>query len=147
MKNNSTLLSVSGNISGDDCVCIIELEKPLWIRPGTTVGLQDVLLPSLFNTQNNKEILSDIDGGLIRVSIYSDLVSSDTILGDQLLRSFVVKAGQRHYESPYSIMLNTTTSTFHKITLHLKFKTCEGLGFSKYRGRISLNLVLDNPTE
>lgn len=145
MEAKSIMLSLCGELqkSGDEYICILDLESPLNIKDGTTVGLQDILLPTLVNYHNHKVIIRDMDNGSIRVSVHSDIVSTDTILGDQLLRSFCVKVGQRHYESPYPIMLQTRSGTFNKIVLHLKVKTCDGLNYTLYRGNISVTFVLD----
>ena len=147
MNSKTSLVSVCGELQyhgKDEYICCIEMERPLQVTPGMTVALQDVLLPPLIDIRENKTIVSDLDHGLVRIALHSDLISSDTILRDQLLRAFCIKIGERHYECPYPIMLDTTTSIFHKLMFHLKIKTCEDWAHARFIGKISLSLILDN---
>ena len=147
MNSKASLVTVCGDLQyhgKDDYICTIELEKPLQVAPGMTVALQDVLLPPLMDTRKNEAIVSDLEHGLVRIALHSDLISSDTILREQLLRAFCVRIGQRHYECPYPIMLDTTTSIFHKLIFRLKIRTCEDWIYARFIGKMSLSLILDN---
>lgn len=152
MKENNYMLSLSGEVNNNGSdgnvmsyICTVNIPRGIRIKPSSTAAVTDIFLPKLTHTEEDgriRDVIGDHDGGLLHVSIFSDIVSYDSDINSQLLRSFCVRAGQRNYTPPFLLHTLLSPGEHRNISFTMKVHTCADLLKLKFRGNLEVNLVI-----
>ena len=152
MKEKNIMLSLSGEVRnhGSDenvlsYICSANIPQGLRINQGSTGAITDIFLPKLTHTQPDgrvRDIIGDHDGGILRVSISSDIVSYESDINTQLLRAFCIKPGKRNYTPPFLLHTLLNPGEYQAVTLVMKVHACADLLKFIYREVLEVNLVI-----
>lgn len=151
MKEKNTLLSLTGelkNIGSDgnimSYICTANIPQGIKIKQDSSVAITDIFLPKLTYTKDDisHNIIGDHESGLLHVSIFSNIVSYESDINSQLLRSFCIKVGHQNYTPPFLLYTLLTPGEYQSITFIMKVHTCEDLMRFIFKGNLEVNLII-----
>ncbi len=151
MKEKNTLLSLTGelkNIGSDgnimSYICTANIPQGIKIKQDSSVAITDIFLPKLTYTKDDisHNIIGDHESGLLHVSIFSNIVSYESDINSQLLRSFCIKVGHQNYTPPFLLYTLLTPGEYQSITFIMKVHTCEDLMRFILKGNLEVNLII-----
>lgn len=154
VKNKSTsdfMLSLSAEVQNYGSeqnvmryLCTARLPRGIRINDGAQIALTDVHLPTLYevNGEETRSIIGDHNGGVIHYTIESSVVSTDSDIGSDLLRSFCLKTGNRLYTPPFLLYTKMNPGEHREITFIMKVHACADLLKFLFRGNLEVNLSI-----
>ena len=156
IKNKSTpefMLSLSADVRdyGSEqsvmrYICTARLPQGIRANDKTLIALTDIYLPKLFEESGGetKAVIGDHNGGVIHYTIQSNIVSTDSDIGSDLLRSFCLRVGERSYTPPFLLYTKMLPGEHRDITFVMKVHACADLLKLLFRGSLEVNLSIKN---
>ena len=151
MKEKNIMLSLTGELKnygtdGNDMnyICTANIPKGIRINQNSTVAITDIFLPKLTYTEGDKvrNIVGDHGSGVLHISIFSNVVSYESDINSQLLRSFCIKVGHRNYTPPFLLYTLLSPGEYQSIRFIMKVHTCEDLMRFMFKGNLEVNLAI-----
>lgn len=125
-------------------ICTARLPRGIRIRDGTLIAMTDIFLPKLLEEIDGeaRAVVGDHNGGVIHYTIESDVVSTDSDIGSDLLRSFCLKVGERSYTPPFLLYTKMAPGEHRDITFVMKVHACADLLRFLFRGTLEVNISI-----
>lgn len=153
MKEKNILLALNGevNFCGSDentmsYICNTNIPQGIRINEKSTVAITDIFLPRLTCTEGNviRNVIGDHKSGVLHISIYSNIVSYDSDINSQLLRSFCIKFGEQTYTPPFLLYTLCSAGEYRALTFTIKVHSCTDLMKYYFKGNIEISLSIKN---
>ena len=127
-------------------ICTAHLQRGIRINDRSLVALTDIYLPKLYEVsgQETRAVIGDHNGGVIHYTLESDIVSTDSDIGSNLLRSFCLNVGERQYTPPFLLHTKMVPGEHREITFIMKVHACADLLRLLFRGNLEVNLSIKN---
>lgn len=151
MKERNSMLTLNGEINfcGSDenimsYICNTNIPQGIKISEKSTVAITDIFLPKLTFTEGDtiRNVVGDHESGMLHVSIYSNIVSYNSDINSQLLRSFCIKVGEQNYTPPFLLYTLCSPGEYRSLTFTIKVHTCRELMQFVFNGNCELSLVI-----
>lgn len=127
-------------------ICRAQLPRGIRINEGASVALTDVYLPKMFERSGGqiRSVIGDHNGGVIHYTLESDIVSPESDIGSELLRSFCLRVGERDYSPPFLLYTKMTPGEHREIIFVMKVHACADLLKLLFQGSLEVNLSIKN---
>ena len=156
IKTNSRpefMLSLSGDVKDYGTergvmryICTARLPQGIRVNDNSLIALTDIYLPKQFDEGEGqaRAVIGDHNGGVIHYTVTSNIVSTDSDIGSDLLRSFCLKVGERAYTPPFLLYTKMTPGEHRDITFIMKVHACADLLKFIFSGNMEINLSIKN---
>lgn len=127
-------------------ICTARLPHGIRIKDGSLIALTDVFLPKLYEVNDGeaKAVVGDHAGGVVHYTIESNIISTDSDIGSDLIRSFCLPVGVRTYTPPFLLYTKMTPGEHREITFVMKVHACADLLQLQFRGNLEVNVSIKN---
>ena len=125
-------------------ICRTTLPRGIRFGENSLIALTDVFLPELIEERAGevRPVVGDHNGGVIHYTIESDVISTDSDIGSDLLRSFCLKVGERSYTPPFLLYTKLNPGEHREITFVMKVHACSDLLRLLFRGSLEVNISI-----